>query len=544
MKKTFGCLALLVMSSPLWGAPGARTVLVFPFENQSARPDLSWIAEGFADILSSRLAGPGRYVLGREERIAAYQQLGIPPDTPLTLASEYKVAETLGVEWAVVGDFNVEGDRLRAHAQLLDVRKLKLAPPLEVTGELPDLVDLQSRLAWRLLATQDRDFTVGSEDDFRRRFPEIRLDAFENYIRGLLATDEESRLRFLRAADRLNPADQRAAFELGRFYFEQKDYADSAKWLQKLTSTDTSSLEAAFLLAVDQYFLGQPAAAEKAFTALSKEIPLNEVWNNLGVLKARRGRYAAALPDFQRAYQGDPTDRDFCFNLGACLWYLKTYKEAAQYLEEALRENDDDPDAHTLLAAVLGELGDTAGQRRELQWLSEHEGASLAELPGDFLPQARLKKNYDGRAFRLLSLAVGNALEESLARQPVEQHEDVHVGRGRKFLQEGRLPEAERELREAVSLLPGDSDAHLFLAQVYETQGRYQDAAGELQTSLKLKNTAQAHLWLARVYLALKRPEAARDESAVALQLEPGNSEAARLIDQVREHATAVRKTP
>jgi len=532
------------MSSPLWGAPGARTVLVFPFENQSARPDLSWIAEGFADILSSRLAGPGRYVLGREERIAAYQQLGIPPDTPLTLASEYKVAETLGVEWAVVGDFNVEGDRLRAHAQLLDVRKLKLAPPLEVTGELPDLVDLQSRLAWRLLATQDRDFTVGSEDDFRRRFPEIRLDAFENYIRGLLATDEESRLRFLRAADRLNPADQRAAFELGRFYFEQKDYADSAKWLQKLTSTDTSSLEAAFLLAVDQYFLGQPAAAEKAFTALSKEIPLNEVWNNLGVLKARRGRYAAALPDFQRAYQGDPTDRDFCFNLGACLWYLKTYKEAAQYLEEALRENDDDPDAHTLLAAVLGELGDTAGQRRELQWLSEHEGASLAELPGDFLPQARLKKNYDGRAFRLLSLAVGNALEESLARQPVEQHEDVHVGRGRKFLQEGRLPEAERELREAVSLLPGDSDAHLFLAQVYETQGRYQDAAGELQTSLKLKNTAQAHLWLARVYLALKRPEAARDESAVALQLEPGNSEAARLIDQVREHATAVRKTP
>src|SRR5437016_3667872 len=93
---------LLLLASPLYGASMARTVLVFPFANQSNRTDLSWISEGIAFILSTRLAAPERYVLGREERNAAYAQLGLAPGAPLTLASDYMVAEILGVDWAVV----------------------------------------------------------------------------------------------------------------------------------------------------------------------------------------------------------------------------------------------------------------------------------------------------------------------------------------------------------------------------------------------------------------------------------------------------------
>jgi Tfp pilus assembly protein PilF len=542
MKKTLVVLVLLFWTLPLHGDPEARTVLVLPFENRSSRSDLGWISEGLADLLSSRLSGPTRYVLDRDERNAAYQQLGIPPDSIITLASEFKVAETLGVDWAVLGDFNVEGNRLTVRARLLAVHRLQLASYLEAAGELSELADLSARLAWRLLGTQDKDFTVGSEEDFIRRFPAVRLDAFENYIRGILSPDDESRTRFLKEAARLNPSDHRAAFELGRFYFDQKSYADSAKWLEKILPADPQYLEAVFLLAVDQYFLGQYSAAEKAFEKLSKEIPLNEVFNNLGVMKARRGQYADALPDLERAYQGDTSDSDFSFNLGVCSWYLKKYPEAARYLREALGKNDDDPDAHTLLAAVYGRLGDVAGQRRELQWLSEQEGNVTADLGGDFLPQVRLKKNFDGRAFRLLSLAVHNELEKTLAAQTVEQHENAHVDRGLKFLREGRLREAQRELEEAINLVSSDSDAHLFLAQVYERLGKHQDAARELETSLGLKKTAVAHLWLARVYLSLDRPDAARTESEAVLQMDPGNREAARLMDQIRMAPASARR--
>ena len=41
------------------------------------------------------------------------------------------------------------------------------------------------------------------------------------------------------------------------------------------------------------------------------------------------------------------------------------------------------------------------------------------------------------------------------------------------------LAEAEHELTEALTLLPQSADAHLALGQVYELEGRHQDAAAE-----------------------------------------------------------------
>ena len=545
MRKAAGPLLLLLLCPwQLHGSSAVRGILVFPFENQSPRSDLNWISESFAEVLSSRLAQPENYVLDRDERNAACTQLGMPIDTPLTLASEFKVAETLGVDWAILGNFNVTDNRLAARSQLLDVRLLKLSQPLEVSGGLTDLVDLQTRLAWRLLATHDRSFTVGNEEDFRRRFPDIRLDAFENYIRGLVATDDTSRLHFFLESDRLDPSDHRAAFALGRLFFEQKDYANSAKWLRRLEESDPSYDESLFLRAVDEFFLGHEAIAEREFESLWKKLPLNEVSNNLGVLEARRGRYSEALANFERAYQSDPSDADFCFNRGVALWYEKRYQAAAESLREAVRANDDDSEVHTLLALVLEKLGDDAAEQRELDWLAEHEVGPAAEQPGDMLPQPRLKKNYNGRAFRLLELTLHNALEERLANASPQEHSDVHLALGKKFFTERRYAEAERELSEVVSLTPADPQGYLLLAQVLETEGKHQEAAAELEASLKLKNTVEAHLSLAHVYLSLNQPALARMQGQAALDLDPGNHEAEQLIQQTPAGAATSRKTP
>jgi tetratricopeptide (TPR) repeat protein len=404
MKKILA-LFLLLGAGHLQAAGTAHTVLVFPFENQSARPDLQWISEGFADVVSSRLAGPDVYVVGRRERDSASEQMGMPPGASLTLASKYKLAESVGADWAVVGGFDVNGDRLIARAQLLDVGRLKLFPPLETSGALTDLVDLQTRLAWRLLATYDSNFTAGAEEDFGRRFPEIRLDAFENYIRGILSTDADAKVRFLREADRLNPADRRAAMELGRYYFEQKDYANSARWVRKLDVRDRDYNEALFLLGVDESFMERYAAAEKAFAGLAERLPLNEVRNNLGVLRARRSRFSDALSDFETAYHGDPSDADYCFNLGACLCSLNRFEDAFRYLEEAVRLASDDLEAHSLLATVSGKLGKREVEQRELRWLEERDDSPADPDAGGMKPSFRLKNTYDPREVRKSVLA-------------------------------------------------------------------------------------------------------------------------------------------
>ena len=75
----------------------------------------------------------------------------------------------------------------------------------------------------------------------------------------------------------------------GRFYFDQKDYANSAKWLKKLNPDDPHYLESLFFFGVDEYFLGHYPSSETAFEKIGKEIPLSEVANNAGVLAARGG---------------------------------------------------------------------------------------------------------------------------------------------------------------------------------------------------------------------------------------------------------------
>ena len=154
-------------------------------------------------------------------------------------------------------------------------------------------------------------------------------------------------------------------------------------------------------------------------------------------------------------------------------------------------------------------------------WASTKMGLE-AQLSRDVLPQPRLKKNFDGRAFRLLSLAVHNALEERLAGMPPDEHAAVHKSRGKTLVGEGRLAEAERELAEAPSLVPGDSEAHLSLAQILEAESKYQEAVGEFQTALKLQDSFAGHLGLARVYLSLGRPEQARQEGGGGPEARPG----------------------
>jgi tetratricopeptide (TPR) repeat protein len=528
--RKFLILILLFFAARLQAAPNqTRTILVLPFENQSANSDLGWISEAFAEVLSARLAGPGRYVLDRDERNAAYEQLDVPPGTPLTLASAYKVAQTLGVDWAVVGNFRVAGDQLTAVCQLLEVHELKLTPRLETSGALADLIDVQTRLAWRLLATHDTGFTAGAEEDFAKRFPVIRLDAFENYIRGLLASDDETRLHFLKEADRIDPSEHGAAFELGRYYFDHKQYAESAAWLRKLSPSDANYRESLFSLGVDEYFTGDYAKAEAAFAGLEAQVPLNEVANDLSVTQARRGDYSIALAGFQRAYQGDPLDPDFSFNLAACLWQLKKYGDAAGPLEASLSQNDEDPEAHVLLALVFTKLQNSSRAQQEQKWLVAHQ--QQVDARQAFVPQLRIKKRYDGKAFGLLALMLHNTEEARLAQESPEEHGETHLSQGKKLLSEGRLHEAEREVNEAGSLLPQNSEIHLVLGQIYEGEGRHEEAAAEFKAALQLDNSAVTHLWLGRVYLSLNQNALALEQGRAALSLQPGSAEAQRLVD-------------
>jgi tetratricopeptide (TPR) repeat protein len=512
------------------------------------------MSEGIAEMIAVRLASPSRYVLQRSERNDAYEQLGLSAQTPLTLASEYKVARTLDATVAVVGRFTVSGNRLTTRVQWLNLRDLSLSRPIEVAGELTELDTLETRLAWELLRLQGANAATATEEEFSNRFPVVRLDAFESYIRGVLSEDSKSGVHLLRESDRLNPNDHRAAFALGKYFFEQEAYADSTRWLQFLKSGDRDYAESLFLLGVDEYELGHSILAEAAFKKLPVMFPLAEVFNNLGVVELNAGRHDEAMTDFERALQKHPTDSDYAFNMSLVLWRLKKYNQAADYLHKVLAQDADDLEAHILLAQVAGELGDTQARQSQLAWVSAHQTSSADDPPADNTKdqpdpalRPRIAKEYDSKAFHLGLLPFERAAYQELTEQPrngPEQDGQAHMKRGLELLATGKLPEVERELTEAVYLLPESGEAHQALGDAYEREDKHTLAAIEFQTALRLKDSFEAHLGLARAYVSLDHPEPALKQVEAAQQLEPANAEARDLAGQIRAQLSAHRDKP
>ena len=79
----FISLLIAVLSAGL-GAANAQTpvttgqtIVVIPFENRSNAPGLEWISESFPELLEERLNSPSIFVASREDRLRAYDRLGI-----------------------------------------------------------------------------------------------------------------------------------------------------------------------------------------------------------------------------------------------------------------------------------------------------------------------------------------------------------------------------------------------------------------------------------------------------------------------------------
>ena len=90
MKRLLLCLGLtLLLKLDLLAT--IQTVAVLPFANLSRNHGLRWISESFPELLQDRLRWPNLNVLGREERLVAFEHIGIPYSSVLSKASLIKI---------------------------------------------------------------------------------------------------------------------------------------------------------------------------------------------------------------------------------------------------------------------------------------------------------------------------------------------------------------------------------------------------------------------------------------------------------------------
>ena len=486
-------------------APASRILLVLPFDNRSGQGNLEWVREAAAEIVSSRLTSAGYAPMSRADRLYALDHLGLPQGFQPSRASSLKLAQTLDADCIIVGDYLTDGSDIVAEARIVDVPHLRMGPLVSAQGEMRNMIAVFDSLAWKLARQLDPSFSV-AEETFVAAGAGLRLDAFEQYIRGITEPDQSERLRHLKSAVQLSPQLSQAWMALGREYFVNQEYDQAATAFSRVQHNEADALEAGFYRGLSLLYSGSYAGAQKAFADVALVLPLAEVLNNEGVAISRRG--ADGLGQFRQAEAADPNAADYHFNIAVTLKRRGDAAGAQAELTQALRMRPTDTEAQALQRSWSGQAS-----------------------PDDANPEPleRIERRFDAVAFRQAAAMMDQMNAARLAALPPPERARKMAERARGYLDRGLLLEAERLYLDAVAVDNSVAEAHAGLAEVRERTGDAEDARKEARAALDLAASAQAYLVLGRLDLADNRLSDARNEDGEALKLEPGSHAAEEL---------------
>jgi tetratricopeptide (TPR) repeat protein len=523
--------------------------LVFPFDTIGASARLDWLGEGFEELTIERLAAAGQQVYSHEGRAEELERSGLPVTAKLSRASMLRIAQNLDADFVILGKFASDGKTLSVESQVLQVNPTRLLPAVRESGPLESLMDLQQRMLWRLLTANDHAY-AGNLDEFSRAQRPLRLDAFEHYVRGLLAAEDDAKLRELREAARLEPDWPDPDFAIGNAYYARRDCDSALLWFPKIPKTHERYSEALFTTGVCRLILNEPEKAAEVFAALQGALhdsmvsgaDLPEILNNLALAEARQGKTQEAVAELRRAAELDPDEDDYPFNLGLLAFGAGEYANAANYFRDASGRQPDRAENRAMMILALEKANKTSEADEERNAAAENFGpdglpAIKLDAKGDSLTKLqRVRTELDTTALQL-ELASGGGKAPSEASDPSlsANTSTAHIRRGRQELSAGRVDAAENEFRAALAADGSSASAHNGLAEVFRRRGKLDDAVKELQASLAIRDSAAVRTTLARVYLELKKPDLAKAEVEQALKLAPKYPEAKELLDRLQK---------
>ena len=530
-------LALLLDLTGRTGAaqakPEAARILVVPFQAPARDGRTYWLGEAVAVLIADEINSRGLGAITRPSRERAYDQLHLPPNAALSRATVIKVGELVGAGQVIVGEVSVEGDALTVRAQPIRIDVGRTQGEIVERGSLGDLFALVQRLARRVVPGGA---PVGAAPAGTPAGPASpSLQAFEQYVKGLLAEQPASQAAFLEAALKLDPGYNRARLALWEVRTAQGDHAAALAAARAVSASSPDAGRARFLAGVSLMSQRQDDEAFTTFKSLQDRAPDPAILNNLGVIQIRRPAHSdAGKPAyyFTKAAETAPDDPDLLFNLGYAYALDRDPQAAIYWLREALRRHPTDGDAHVVLAVALDAAGSSveADRERELAAQLSPRPAEPAGRRGEGLPRGLERERHDLESMR------GTSIDQAITNTAQRDQRDLaqfHLDRGRRLYQAEQDRDAMMELRRAVFLSPYEAEAHLLIGRIHLRAGRPREAADALKISIWSRDTAPAHVALADACLRLKDVPGARAHIQKALALDPESSEAKSLLERI-----------
>ena len=243
------------------------------------------------------------------------------------------------------------------------------------------------------------------------------------------------------------------------------------------------------------------------------------------------GHFDVAVAEFRKVTELDPAFAAGFVSLGQACMEQRNYSAAVAPLKRALELDPNLAAADQLLGYALLAQGYAAEAIPHLAHVREQSALGIAQIEtGQFTEaianlQAALQKRpndpdllyYLGRASGLLSK---QSIDTLLAADPDSPR--AHQAMGENYFVLRRMPEAEKEYREALRLRPDVPEVHLELGAVYAGSSQWAKAEQEFRAQAKLQpGNAEAAYRLGTALLEQGKAHEARVELLRADRLMP-----------------------
>lgn len=283
---------------------------------------------------------------------------------------------------------------------------------------------------------------------------------------------------------------------------------------------------------------GRPGKAALALERVDSKAP-PEIHFRTGMLFAKLGRYASAAREFELAAGGaDPYDRGFNLTLA----YVKAgrHAEALQVGQALVKEGHRKAELYNLLAQAHAGAGDVKSAYDALRTATDidpreasnyidlialcldHENFDLGLEIAD-ISVRRVPASHRLHLQRGVALAMKGRFEDAqeafrTAAGLAPERNLPGVALGLILMQQDRLPDAVRVLREQAERHPEDYLVQWFLAEALHRSGVRPGAAGEAEAVAALRASVGLHPELFESHLLLGKMLARRGELDEAIE--------------------------
>lgn len=318
--------------------------------------------------------------------------------------------------------------------------------------------------------------------EIRRRLAQVLLESCEDWMVGGALGWEWTEQRLSAVIEPLRPllrsGDDAESFKLlGKIYARFRRYEHAAEALRKAIHAGADAdPEVHELLGRISLWIGNRERAGSCFhRALALSSRYSPAMVGLALVEVQNGDYGQAIGRLRKAVEVDPACTEaYCRLAEIYLYHLGDLRKASLLARQALLSDPHDPMARHTLGMALYLSGDVAGAVRE--WQKTVSGLNAYSPSLHTLANVALEQE-DYHAAR-------GYLERLLFANPDDAEAKVKLGLANAAL--GDYSNASRLWEEARRQNRQDGYSRVFLADLYASLGRWQEAWAALEEVLTL----------------------------------------------------------